>query len=198
MRERVFLFAGCHGVLSFRFMERRRDILVLALTVGALVAGCAAAPRHNTPAGKTERASDSKPYDFRTEGTLPPASTDNTPVEADVEEIPLSDGSLDVSDAEAPPPDTLRTSALADSTAEGFRVQIFASADREIAENAARVAEQRLGISAYTDLEAGMYKVRVGDYPQRADAEAALGTLRSHYYPDAWIVPARVRVPRQP
>jgi len=36
----------------------------------------------------------------------------------------------------------------------------------------------------------------VGDYVDRGVAEKALATVRSHYYPDAWIVPARVRVPR--
>lgn len=170
---------------------------VLWIAAMALIAGCAPAPRH-TAATRTTRASESKPYDFRSEGKVPPPPADATPVEPDVEEIPLSGGSLDVTDAEAPPPDTVRAPAPADSSAEGFRVQVFASADREVAENAARAAEQRLGVTAYTDLEEGMYKVRVGDYLRRPDAEAALATMRSHYYPDAWIVPARVRVPRSP
>ena len=178
-------------------MKPNMQTLVWVLAAAALIAGCASAPRHTT-AAKPKRATESKPYDFRGEGTVPPASGDNTPVEPDVEEIPLSDGSLDVTEAEAPPRDTLQAPAVVDSTTDGFRVQVFASADREVAENAARAAEQRLGVPAYTDLEDGMYKIRVGDYLARPDAEAALATMRSHYYPDAWIVPARVRVPRRP
>ncbi|HEX5131852.1 MAG TPA: SPOR domain-containing protein [Candidatus Krumholzibacteria bacterium] len=172
-------------------MNARREIAIAASFV--MLAGCAAAPR-NTTSKPPEPASDERPYDFKQEGRVP-APASSTPVEADVEEIPLSSGGLDVSDAEAPPPDTT-AAARPDSTADGFRVQVFASADREVAQNAARVAEERLGLPAYVDLEAGMYKVRMGDYLQRPAAEAALGTLRSHYYPDAWIVPARVRVPR--
>ena len=164
--------------------------------VAAVLCACASQPRHKR-AATPEKAPASGTYDFRSEGTVPPA--DAAPVEPDVEEIPLAGESLEVAEAEAPPaPDTLKAPAAADSTADGFRVQIFASSDRDVAGNAARVAEERLGIAAYTDLEAGMYKVRVGDYVQRPDAEAALKTFRSHYYPDAWIVPARVRVPRAP
>jgi cell division septation protein DedD len=175
-----------------------RHLWVMTAMLAALVAaGCASAPRH-TSAGKPARASEDRPYDFRSEGNPPPASTDDTPVEPDIEEIPVAEGALEVSEAQAPPPDTTRAAAPADSTTDGFRVQVFATSDREVAENAARVAEQRVGLGAYIDLEDGMYKVRVGDYVTRPDAETALATLRSHYYPDAWIVPARVRVPRAP
>lgn len=182
-------------VLSSRAMGTRTVLSLLI--VAALAAGCAAAPRHNT-SSKPQRASESKPYDFRSEGKLPPAGADKAPVEADVEEIPLTDGSLEVSEAEAPPRDTLQVAAPADSTTDGFRVQIFASADREVAENAARAVQQRLGVAAYTELEGGMYKVRAGDYLTRADAETALATMRRHYYPDAWIVATRVVVLRRP
>ncbi len=179
-------------------VTRMRSRIGLQLViVAALLCACASQPRHKS--ATPERATASKPYDFRTEGTVPPAGADAAPVEADVEEMPLSGDAIEVSEAEVPPPpDTLIAVAPADSTTDGFRIQVFASADREVAENAASVAEQRLGLSAYTDLEAGMYKVRVGDYQGRPAAEAALKTFRSHYYPDAWIVPARVRVPRTP
>lgn len=168
---------------------------ILLCLAAALLSACASAPRH-TASAQPKRASEGKPYDFRAEGTIPPAAGSDAPVEADVEEIPVAQESLSVSDADAPPPDTTRAAAAADSSADGFRVQVFASSDREIAENAGRVATERFGLPAYTDLEAGMYKVRVGDYGTRKDAEAALATFRSHYYPDAWIVPARIRVPR--
>lgn len=169
----------------------------LAVIVSALLlSGCAAAPRHASTSS-AKRADGKAPYDFRSEGSIP-ADANPAPVEADVEEMPLSGDSLDVSDAPVPPPDTTRTVAPADSMADGFRIQIFATGDREVAENAARVATDRLSLPAYTGLEGGMYKVRVGDYTTRRAAEAALGTLRGHYYPDAWIVPARVKVPRTP
>jgi hypothetical protein len=165
--------------------------------VAALVCACAAQPRQKS-AGTPERASASKPYDFRSEGKVPPP--DAAPVEPDVEEMPMAGERVEVSEADVPPPPPPDTTAVlrADSTTDGFRIQVFATGDREVAENAASVAQQRLGLAAYTDLEAGMYKIRVGDYLRRPDAEAALKTFRSHYYPDAWIVPARIRVPRNP
>jgi cell division septation protein DedD len=178
-------------------MGTRRHIDLTALLVASCLAGCASGPSGSSTARPAD-AGSKQPYDLRSEGEIPPASSNDAPVEADVEEMPISGGSLDVTDAVAPPPDTLRAPAVADSTAEGFRVQVFASSDREVANNAARVAEQRLGLRAYTVLDGGMYKVRVGDYLRRPDAEAAMATMRSHYYPDAWIVPARVRVPRKP
>jgi len=85
---------------------------------------------------------------------------------------------------------------VAESTADGFRVQVFASSDREIAENARMVATQRLRLPGYLDLEAGVYKVRVGDFVTRADADKALPTVRAADYADAWIVASKVVVAR--
>jgi cell division septation protein DedD len=173
--------------------------MVLGLLV-AFGAGCAAQPRGKPATGTQPRASEKQPYDFKSEGKVPPVSSSSATVEADVEEMPIEGNSVDVTEAEAPPPPPPDTTAAArpDSTTEGFRVQVFASADREVAENAAKVAEQRLGVRAYVDLDAGMYKVRLGDYLRRPDAEAAMATMRGHYYPDAWIVASPVRVPRAP
>jgi hypothetical protein len=85
---------------------------------------------------------------------------------------------------------------VSDSTADGFRIQLFASADRDVAENARSAAASRLNMPAYLDLDGGVYKVRVGDYATRDTASAALPTVRGQYYPDAWVVPARIKVPR--
>jgi hypothetical protein len=143
-----------------------------------------------------EPATSKGDYDFRREGKVPPPANGQAAAETDVEEMPLSDGGLEVSDAEAPPDTVAAVTAPADSVVDGFRIQVFASADRDVAQTAREAASQRLGVPAYLDLEAGVYKVRVGDYPSRDSASASLATLRSHYYPDAWIVPARINVPR--
>ena len=102
------------------------------------LAGCATAP--SAPAAKSvpvERATDAKPYDFRSEGKIPPPT--DVPNEPDIEEIGVSESAIDVTDAEAPP-DTARQAAPEDTLIDGFRAQVFATADREIAENSARVA----------------------------------------------------------
>jgi hypothetical protein len=110
----------------------------------------------------------------------------------------VSDTTLDVTDADAPRDSTARAAApvVSDSTADGFRIQIFASADRDVAESARSAAATRLNLPCYLDLDGGVYKVRVGDYATRDAASAALPSVRGQYYPDAWVVPAKIKVPR--
>ena len=108
-------------------------------------------------------------YDFKSEGKIPPPANGAAHPEADVEEMAVSDTTLDVSEADAPRDSTPTpaTPSVTDSTADGFWIQIFASADRDVAENARSVASTRLNMPAYLDLDAGVYKVRVGDYTTR-------------------------------
>jgi cell division septation protein DedD len=174
-------------------------LTMIAATASAWLVGCASAPsspgRPARPAS-VERASESKPYDFRSEGKIPPLSPSDAPNEPDVEEMGIVETPIEASDAEAPPR-TEPVTEPADTLVDGFRVQVFASADRDIAENAARGAQERLGLASYVELDGGMYKVRVGDFAARPEADRALAGVRSHY-PDAWIVPSKVRASRSP
>jgi hypothetical protein len=137
------------------------------------LAGCASAPPAGSPAPtptSAGRGTAKKPYDFRSEGTIPPLTPADAANEPDVEERGVADSTIDVTDAEAPP-DTAREPApvpaavATESLIDGFRVQMFATADREIAENASRSAQERVNLPAYVDLDGGMYKVRVGTSP---------------------------------
>jgi hypothetical protein len=171
--------------------------ITAACVLVALVAACGASAPPKKNSSQVEPAKGG--YDFKSEGKIPAPAGGSAKPEADVEEIAVSDTSLDVADADAPrdttPPVTPPT-AVADSTADGFRIQVFASADRDVAQNARTVAASRLNMPAYLDLDAGVYKVRVGDYVTRDQAGAALPTVRGRFYPDAWVVPARINVPR--
>jgi len=176
---------------------RHKSLPRISLCLSILIlAGCGATGKPRT-GGSVEPASPKGGYDFRKEGKVP-ASTGSTRPETDVEEIAVEDSSgLEVSEADAPP-DTVRApAATAEANADGFRIQLFASADRDVAENARAVAAGRLGMPAYMDLDGGVYKVKVGDFARREDANAALATVRSQYYPDAWIVPARIVAPKE-
>jgi hypothetical protein len=168
---------------------------VAVLVACALLAGCGASAPPKRASAPVEPAATGQPYDFRGEGKIPPASG-GVKDEADVEELAVQDDDLAVSEAEAPPIAAPVAAAPADSLLDGFRVQVFASQDRDVAEGARAAATERLGMPAYLDLEGGVYKVRVGDYLARKDADAALGMVRKHDYPDAWVVPSKVRVPR--
>ena len=181
-------------------MQRMRiHPLILALlsaTACLQLAACGASAPPKRASTAPEPRDTGKAYDFRSEGKVPPPGAADLEDEPDVEEIAVPDERLEVSEAEAPPDTTPPPAAPADSLIDGFRIQVFATQDREVAENARQVAAERLGVPAYLDLEGGVYKVRVGDYPGRADADAALATARGHYYPDAWVVPAKVKAPR--
>jgi hypothetical protein len=165
---------------------------VCAMTACFAACGATAPPKQNS--SRVEPAKGG--YDFKSEGKIPPPAGGSARPEADVEEIAVSDTSLDVSEADAPPTPPPAQPVVSDSTADGFRIQIFASADRDVAENARNVAASRLNLPAYLDLDAGVYKVRIGDYVTRDQASAALPSVRGQFYPDAWVVPARVNVPK--
>lgn len=184
-----------------RVMKTATLSIVAGWAAIAALAGCASAPPSGTAPRKStsvERGSENKPYDFRSEGKIPPLSPADAPNEPDVEEVGVTETPIDVTDAEAPL-DTARATqaAPADTLVDGFRVQVFASADREIAENASRVAQERLQLPSYVDLDGGMYKVRVGDFATRAAADQTLGSIR-RAYADAWVVASKVHVARAP
>ena len=176
---------------------------IAALVAALALSACASAPpsgeRPAKPAKQppVERASKDKPYDFKSEGTIPPLKPDDAANEPDVQEMGVSDSAdIDVSDADAPPvsaPPAPSEPALID----GFRVQVLATGDRDIADNAAREAQARLGIPAYVDLDGGMYKVRAGDFATRAEADQALPAIRKQY-PDAWVIASKIRATQRP
>ncbi|HXV14602.1 MAG TPA: SPOR domain-containing protein [Candidatus Krumholzibacteria bacterium] len=181
-------------------MKRALLTTMLVATAAAWLSGCATVPSSSgTPSrpASVERASDRNPYDFRSEGKIPPLSPSDAPNEPDVEEMGITETAIESSDAEAPPDTAARAPEPTDTLVDGFRVQVFASADREIAENAARGAQERLGLASYVELDGGVYKVRVGDYAARAQADQALAAVRRHYA-DAWIVPSKVRAAQRP
>ncbi|MGD8718180.1 MAG: SPOR domain-containing protein [Candidatus Zixiibacteriota bacterium] len=81
----------------------------------------------------------------------------------------------------------------AGGTAEGYRVQIIASSYQDNADNVAgQIRSAFGGVGVYVEHIQGLYKVRVGDYTDRASAEAMRDRLRNAGYPDAWIVKEQV------
>jgi hypothetical protein len=70
----------------------------------------------------------------------------------------------------------------------GFRVQIHAGESRGEAEELAREAQTRLHVTAYTTFEHPFYKVRLGDFLDRADALVLRERVRSYGYSGAWVV----------
>jgi hypothetical protein len=73
-----------------------------------------------------------------------------------------------------PEGDSARTEEGPKATGSLWRVQIFATQDRDLAERTAREAARLLHVAAHVHYEAPRYKVRLGDY----GSEEGAGTLR--------------------
>jgi len=69
----------------------------------------------------------------------------------------------------------------------GYRVQIFASSERDRAEAAAAEARRRFTEPVYVEYEAPLYKVRVGDCATRHEADTLKEKAGTQGYDGAWV-----------
>lgn len=75
----------------------------------------------------------------------------------------------------------------------GYRVQIFATLKKENAQRVAREARKVLSKPVYIEYIPPFYKVRVGDFKSRDDAEEYKEYLRANGYPDAFVVETEIK-----
>ena len=81
---------------------------------------------------------------------------------------------------------------------EGYKVQIFAGIDSI---NAVPVFRQAHGVSPdsiYLFKEKGLFKIQVGNYPYRYQADSSNMSLRKNGFPGAWVVKRPVLIPITP
>ncbi len=98
-----------------------------------------------------------------------------------------------------------RDSVVVESTfTQGYRIQIFATGNIDEANAMRLTAAQRITEdSLYVVYDPPVYKVRIGDFPTRAEANQKLTTVIGQGFSDAWVVGDRiiqrklVRVPSQ-
>ncbi|MEX1139725.1 MAG: SPOR domain-containing protein [Bacteroidota bacterium] len=79
---------------------------------------------------------------------------------------------------------------------QGFRVQIFASASIDEATAAQRVARNQIGDSVYVVYDPPVYKVRIGDFASRLEANQRLTRAVHMGYDDAWVVADKIYLRR--
>jgi len=77
---------------------------------------------------------------------------------------------------------------------QAFRVQVFTSKLFGEAQHVKRVAEEIFDRPVYLDYEVPYYKVRVGSFGDRYDAEDYAQRVRVAGYPDAWVVATTVNI----
>ena len=124
-------------------------------------------------------------------GEIVPADTDvGEEIDEFAEGGEFSTGAVGtVETTETPTHETEPVYTGAGGTVDGYRVQVIASSYQDNADNvAAQVRAAFGGVGVYVEHIQGLYKVRVGDYRDRAGAEAMRDRLRNAGYPDAWIV----------
>ena len=78
----------------------------------------------------------------------------------------------------------------------GFRVQLFAVADLARAETMAQDARQRLDLEVHVVSEPPYYKVRAGDFVDRADAVRMKERATSLGFDGCWVVTDQIEVPK--
>jgi cell division protein FtsN len=88
-----------------------------------------------------------------------------------------------------------KTTTPTNELVDGFRIQLISTKDLESATKAKLIAEEQfsdLQINFYLEFDSPYYKVRVGDFKSRDDAESIREVIRSRGYPKAWIVTTKV------
>lgn len=70
----------------------------------------------------------------------------------------------------------------------GFRVQLFATKDYYEAVDKRDEASERFDAVVHMDFDPPYYKIRVGDFVRRDEAEQTRVAARERGYADAWIV----------
>jgi len=73
-----------------------------------------------------------------------------------------------------------------------FRIQILALSQIDMARREKVNAENAMKQPVFMASEQSLYKLYVGDFKTRAEAEAALPEIRKLGYKDAWVVSAKI------
>ncbi len=80
---------------------------------------------------------------------------------------------------------------------DGWRVQVMSLADRGAAERGAERVKKALDLPVYVEEVGGAFKVRVGDFPTKGEADAARKRVVEAGFPGAFPVKTRIRVLRE-
>ena len=178
------------------------------------------APADPPPA---EQADEDQRYEFEEEGEfpespddvafeedkLPPAPEDvggealsEAPIESErideATDLPSPDGRIEpeVTTPVAPAVTTPVPKGSDVEVVRGFRVQLMAVNELARAENLAREAEQRLGVAVHVVSEGPHFKVRAGDFTDRAQAVQLTERATSLGYDGCWVVTDQVELRR--
>jgi hypothetical protein len=165
-------------------MKSWRISLILAVLV-PLLSGCGASgsSRREAPPPPEERVQ--KVPLSRFERTFNPSDYDD-----EIEEIQKQHIIEQEKTAASHQHDSL---AIESEYSQGYRIQIYATGNIDEANAMRMTAAQRItDDSLYVVFDPPVYKVRVGDFQTRAEANQKLGAIVSMGFADAWVVGDRI------
>lgn len=119
------------------------------------------------------------------EATLNPSDFDEEPTA--LQQMPQAE------QGSAPVDISKDSMAIHEEMVQGFRIQLFSSSNIDEATAAkAEAALKFISDSIYVVFDAPVYKVRVGDFINRYEANQRLPDFIAQGFRDAWVVPDRV------
>lgn len=83
---------------------------------------------------------------------------------------------------------------LHDGLTDGYRIQCFASSQIERIRTEQKTLESKIKFPLYITFNSPYYKLLVGDFIKRTDADNAAEKLKEMGYNDAWVARSRVEV----
>jgi hypothetical protein len=161
--------------------------IVLSLPVLFLASGCSSSnPVMTDQALKQETRKERKAPLSEYEATLNPSDFDP---EVEVVQKTHTEEIVHVQQMEMPKDSVV----VEENVVQGFRMQIFSSASIDEASAAKTAGQEKFAHdSIYVLYDAPVYKVRVGDFVNRYEANQRLTEFIEKGYRDAWIVPDRI------
>ncbi len=85
------------------------------------------------------------------------------------------------------------TMVMQEEEIQGFRIQVFSSSGVDEANLVKNLVHEKfLNDTVYVEYDAPVYKVRVGDFVSRYEANQKLPEFVEKGYKDAWIVPDKI------
>jgi hypothetical protein len=168
-------------------VKNRKQLLAGLFLVTVLAAGCTSSKPYlaeNEP--NNEQTKGKKLLLSEYEGTL-------NPVEFD-QEIEFVQKAHGTEQKQQNPLEIPRDSLIVQEEAvQGYRIQIFSSSSVDETILIKNLALEKFGgDSIYVVYDAPVYKVRVGDFLNRYEANQRLPEFVEKGYRDAWIVPDRI------
>lgn len=126
-----------------------------------------------------------------------PAATPEAQPEAPVTDDDMARPESGLSDP-AEPASVASPPAPAAEPTQGYRVQLYSFTSRELAEAALNQVKQTLAewsYGVYLHEESGSFKIRVGDFEDKADADILRDWFRRKGFVDAWTASTLIQTP---